>query len=114
MSDELKYAIRIMTESDIVSVVNFYDELEALEPMGHDITLESFTQRYHEPNNRYYTRLLAQLMNVDGSESKLIGYGFILKRDDDDTAATRLHVLPEYRNHGIGSSIYQRLEQQAR
>jgi mycothiol synthase len=110
----LDYTIRAMTEADIAAVVNFYHELEALEPMGHDLTLEGFTARYHEPDNRYYTRLLAQLTNEDGSEGKLVGYGFILKHDDDDSAVMRLHVLPEYRNHGLGSSIYQRLEQQAR
>ncbi|PZS01732.1 MAG: hypothetical protein DLM69_04720 [Candidatus Chloroheliales bacterium] len=110
----LDYTIRTMTEADIASVVNFYHELEVLEPLGHDITLAGFTARYHEPDNRYYTRLLAQLTNEDGSAGKLVGYGFILKRDDDDSAAMRLHVLPAWRNQGIASSIYQRLEQEAR
>lgn len=103
----LDYTIREVVESDIPHVVNFYNTLDAAEPMNMSTTIEEWTRVWHNPADlEHSTRFLTFLRNPDGSEGQPVGYGLVY---GEETAWLRMHVLPEYRNRGIGTAIYNRL-----
>ena len=44
----------------------------------------------------------------------LVGRGMYVHHPDDDIASVIVQVLPEYRNRGLGSALYERVEESAR
>ncbi len=109
MSDELKYIIRQMCEADLPALVGFINEVDASEPMENARTLAEMEQDYRWPDNRgIYT--LAQLVNLDGSAGKLIGYLECDKDEGSDMAWGELLTHPDYRNQGVGRALYAEFE----
>lgn len=106
----LNYTIRKMGETDIPALVDFYNALEVTEPTEENYSVAEYQQAYNHPDSQYYTRLMVHLANDDGSEDQLIGYGLVFKPDSDTASWSRLHVLPEYRNRGVGTALYHQLE----
>ncbi len=112
---DLNYTIRLMTATDIPALIDFYNALEAVEPTDASYSVAEYTRAYNEAINRNAsTRYVARLINPDGSEGKLFGYGMVHKADNDRTAWSRLNVLPEYRGRGLGMAIYQQLRETVR
>ncbi len=105
-STQLDYTIREMEERDIPTLVSFYNELDALEPLEMSTTVEEWSPTWYHPGRNQETRLLAMLRAEDGSEGKMIGYGLATA---GEAAWLRLHVLPAYRQRGLGSALYAKI-----
>ncbi len=114
--EQISYHIRLTGSDEVRALAEFVTELARLEP-----TIESYSQGvadyiewFSSPFSLEYSRWQANLVNPDGSEGAMIGRSAMRPPNPDGIAFGVVEVHPDYRNHGVGSALYDLVEQQAR
>lgn len=102
---------RELRRSDAPAVLDVELAAEAAEPSEHSTDLVEVTEEFDDPGLRLADGSVAVL---DGT--RLIAYGCLGVNDPLDSWGALLHavVLPEYRHHGVGRELLQRLLEMAR
>ena len=93
-------------EEDLPATVDAVNEWAALEEDVMDsVSLSEATEWFHSPVN-HQTNVNAFALNDDQSEGKLIGFLSTMQNPGDDRAWCWIRVHPDYRNHGLGTSLF--------
>lgn len=108
------FILREMKESDIDKVADFINECARLEAeVVEETSPEEMRTWMRNPINhgRYF---IALGMNEDGSEGQVIGEGEYNHAPGIEHAWGWMHVHPDHRLKGVGTAIYDAIEQHAR
>lgn len=106
------YTVRPLAESDIPAYIDYVNECASLEKAVDSISLDEWVEWWNSPMN--HDRLtLAFLTNEDGSEGRIIGDMSLGMNPPDTRTWGWIHVLPDYRNNGIGNTLYNEFIRQA-
>lgn len=105
------YTLRPLVESDIPAFVAFLNECAALEKAVEPIGLDEWVEWHHNPMN-HELNTLALLQDESGREGRIIGNVSFEMNPPDTRSWGWLHVHPDYRNNGVGNSLYAKYIQQ--
>lgn len=107
------YTLRPMSEADIAPLVEFFNELERLEPVDDGVSLGEFTDWYRSPMNKAIY-ILAHLAEGTAAEGPIIGVAEFTHHPDSEKVWGWLSVHPTYRLRGVGRALYNEFDRRAR
>src|SRR5574337_1826756 len=93
-------------QRDLAALVSLLNDVERIDQAGEDVSEAALREQLTwsgqdpAPNN-----WLATLPD----DASIVGYGSIQKTAHDENADIYIAVSPEYRHHGIGSQLFDRL-----
>ena len=114
--EQISYHIRLTRADEAGALAAFVTELAAREPTieSYSTTLTDYIEWFSSPISREYTRWQANLVNPDSSEGAIIGRSGVHPPTNEGFSSSMVAVHPDYRNRGVGRTLYDLVEQQAR
>lgn len=113
VSEQISYRIRLTRSDEMRTLAQFVTDMAGLEPTGDSSGFVDYLEWFTSPSSLEYTRWQANMINSDGSEGAMIGRAGVRPPNPDGIAFGVVEVHPDYRKRGVGSTLYNMVEQQA-
>ena len=110
---DFSYIIRRIEERDLPAVVEFYNGNEQREPTSDEYeptTLKDMQHWWNDPRSKDNKWWVVRLLNQDGSEGEIIGQLEFERHSGEDNAWGGFFVHRDYRDHGLGTRLYDMIE----
>jgi mycothiol synthase len=111
------YVIRRTEERDLADLAEFYNENERNEPTSDEYeptTVKDLQHWRNDPRSKDNIWWIVRLLNGDGNEGEIIGQVEFERHPGEEHASGGFFVHRDYRNHGLGTQLYNMIEQMTR
>ncbi len=111
---DFSYTIRRTEERDLSDLAAFYNGNEQREPTSDEYeptTLKEMQQWWNDPRSKDNKWWVVRRLNPNGDEAEIIGQMEFERHPGEDSAWGGFFVHRDYRNHGLGTRLYNIVEQ---